>query len=275
MVEEQEVDLRNYLRGIWKVLVKNWMWIIGVTFICAVLSFLHLRNLPDAYISKALIDPAKIQKVVVENSESLKVLFKNPINPYLTEIAKRLGLKEEEGLGLVKSFKIMDKAGYLEIETIGKTPEYAKKLADLVCELVLERQNRLMQNALKIIEDEIPLIEEQIISAQKEVKSLDKKILQKEKTDSLAQSYVYQSLISSKENARKREEDLRSRLSSIKMELKYYTKPATIVAEPCLLKDKIPANKLQSLFITVGICFGIMIFLVTMVNYFKQDSSGK
>ncbi|MBN1385112.1 MAG: hypothetical protein JW983_09555 [Elusimicrobia bacterium] len=275
MMEEKEIDLRDYLRGIWKVLIRNWKLIAGVTFICGVLSFIHLRNLPDVYESKALIVPAKIQKENIETTSSIELLLKNPLNPYLKDIAKIMNLKDSAVIAITRNFEIKKVEKYLEVSAKGETPEKAKGLADLICEIILKRQNELVENALKIIEKEITRMEEQVMFVQKEVNQLNKKIAQKEKTDILAQSYVYQSLIESKENALVRRDNLLEGLRKIKMELKYDTRPAELVAAPCLLKDRIASNKLQTLFKTTGICFGVIAFLVLIVNYFKNGDRNK
>ena len=89
-MEEQEIDLRDYLR----VLKKRWKLIAGVTIVCAVISVIFVLRQPNVYQSTALIEPAKIAKAPIETAATLNVLFTNPLNPYLKKIAKKMEIKE-------------------------------------------------------------------------------------------------------------------------------------------------------------------------------------
>lgn len=273
MVEEREVDLREYVIGGLRIVRRNLIWIVGVTAIISVGSYIHLRNLPDSYESIALILPAKVSDGIVEKSDLLRILFKNPLNPYLTRIAKRLGMKEEAGIGLIGSFKIKDTEEYIEIRTHGSTPEGAKKLADLLCEMILERQNNLMEVRSEIANDEINYLSKQIISVEKEIKQLNKRISRKEKTDILAGSYVFQSLITSREYVLKRRDTLQSGLREKKIKLKYYTKPARIIAEASLLKNRMPVEKKAPFFTIMIVCFLALVFLSLIIDYFRKTPS--
>lgn len=272
-MEEREVDLRDVVIEGLRIVGRNLKWIVGITLICSVISYIHLRNLPDAYESTALIAPAKVGGSEVEGADSLKILLTNPINPYLKEIAKKMGMKEEAGIGLSGRFKVAELKPYLEIKTYGSSTKDAKQLADLICELILERQKNLMDDKIEISNDEMEYFEKEITFLEKEIDRISKSILQKEKTDILAQSYIYQSLITSKESAINRKNALQSELRKKKMDLKYYTTPAEVIAPASLLEIMQPVEKTGPFLTVTIVSFLALSVLSLIINYFKKTPS--
>ena len=266
-MEEQEIDLRDYLR----VLKKRWRLVVGITIGCAVISAVYSLLLPKVYQAAALIEPAKIQKTPIETAATLELLYKNPLNPYLKKIVKEMNLKEWQGYGLVNDFEIKDKAGFLQIVGRAKAPEESKKLVDVICSLILKRHSELMLDALKIASEETDNIRNQMSSVKSEMEHLNKKVLQKEKTEILAQSYVFQGLLTAKEDASKRLLGLEERLRQKEMELKYYTKPAEIIADATLPEFPVAPNKTKIVLIATIVGFMFSIFLVFVVEYFQKN----
>ncbi|PIU83065.1 MAG: hypothetical protein COS68_06020, partial [Elusimicrobia bacterium CG06_land_8_20_14_3_00_38_11] len=164
-MEEQEIDLRDYLR----VLKKRFGLVVWITIGCAVISVLIALILPSVYESSAIIEPAKINNVSVETSAVGELLFKNPLNPYLKDIAKQMGLKEKEAYYLPKRFEMLDKLGYIQIRGKGNTPEEAKKLVDVIVSLILKRHEKLVGNALKISDDEMSNLKAQLLNVKSEI----------------------------------------------------------------------------------------------------------
>ena len=89
----------------------------------------------------------------------------------------------------------------------------------------------MVNDTLKISNDEINNIKEQLLLVKNEITQLDKKLLQKEKTEILAQPYVFQALGQSMENTLKKQAELNERLRQKEMKLRYYTKPTIIIAK--------------------------------------------
>jgi capsular polysaccharide biosynthesis protein len=264
--EEQEFDLGEYL----KVLIKGWKLIVFITVAFTIISIVYSLLVPNVYKSIALIEPAKIQKSTVENAPTLEVLFKNPLNPYLVKIAKNLKLREEQAYSLPKRFNIVEKMGFVSVSGEGGTPKESKELVDSICSLILERYEILLKPAVEIVNNEIDFLNLQMSSTKEEIESLNKKRLTKEKTNIVAQAYIYQSMIEARENALARSANLSERLREREMEKKYFTKPATIVAEATLPEIKIAPQrrKIVSLSIFVGFIFSI--FLIFVIRYFKN-----
>ncbi|MFA5779071.1 MAG: Wzz/FepE/Etk N-terminal domain-containing protein [Elusimicrobiota bacterium] len=266
-MEEQEIDLRDYLR----VLKKRWGLVVGITIGCAVISAVYSLFLPDVYESSAIIEPAKINNVPVETSAIGELLFKNPLNPYLKGIAEQMGLKEEGAYILPEKFKMLDKLGYIQVVGKGKRPEEAKRLVDVIVSLILKRHEELVKNALEISNDEMSNLKEQLLTVKSEIEQLNKKIQQREKTDILAQSYIFQSLNQAKEDASKRQTAMESAIRAKEMELKYYTKTASVIAESVLPLMKSGPSKRNIVITATVISFFVSMFLAFVVEYFQKN----
>jgi len=266
-MEEQEIDLRDYLR----VIKKRWKLVVSFTVGCAGISAVYSLFLPNVYESSAIIEPAKINNVLVETAVIGEMLFKNPLNPYLKSIAEQMGLDEEKAYILPEKFKLLDKSGYIQIIAKGQTPIEAKKLVDVVVSFMLKRHEKLVENALEISNDDMYNLKEQLSTVKSEIEQLNKKILQREKTDILAQSYVFQSLNQAKEDASKRNTALEAAIRTKEMELKYYTKPASIIAEPALPLIKVAPSRRKIVGIVTIFGFAIALFLAFGIEYFEKN----
>lgn len=266
-MEEQEIDLRDYLR----VLKRKWKLIVRITVGCAVISAVCSLFLPNVYESLAIIEPAKINNVPLETSAIGELLFKNPLNPYLKEIAKQMGLKEKEAYILSRKFGISDKLGYIQIIGKGKSPDIAKKLTDVITSLILKRHENLIKNALEISENEMSSVKEQFLMIKNELERIDKTLFKREVATTQGQGYVFQGLIQLKENALKRQLDLEARIKSKEMELKYYTKAASIIAEPALPLEKVATSKRKIVLIVTVLGFMLSIFSAFVVEFFQKN----
>ncbi|MEW6556126.1 MAG: Wzz/FepE/Etk N-terminal domain-containing protein [Elusimicrobiota bacterium] len=266
-MQEQEIDLRDYVN----VIVKRWKLLVGLTVGCAVVSAVISLLLPPVYETTAIIEPAKIQKTPIETAEILEVLFKNPLNPYLRELLQQLGIKDgQKAYKIRKQFSIKDKVGYLLVSGKDRSPEKAKKLVDEIVSLILKRQDEIIKSALSIVDDEMNKLKEQIGSTKNEIEQLDKKFVQKEKAETMGQGLVFQSLISAKENALKRQSELEEKLRQKEMELKYSTKPATVVAESTIPKIKIAPQRSKIVLLSTIVGFMFSVFYVFIVEYFEK-----
>ena len=266
-MEEQEIDLMDYLR----VLKKKWKLIVQITVVGAVISAVISLLLPAVYQTTALIEPAKVQKVSIENDATSELLLKNPLNPYLKEIAFVMGVEEKKAYGLDKNFKIVNKIGYLSISCNSKSAEEAKKLANVICSLILKRHADLMSDVLKISEDEMNNLKEQLLLIKKDIEQVNKKLLMKEDANTQGQGLVFQGLVQSKENALKRQMELEERLRAKDIELKYYTKSAKIVAEASLPLRPLPRGRVTIVIIATLLSFFVSIFSAFIVEFFQKN----
>ncbi|MBI5574326.1 MAG: hypothetical protein HY919_07235 [Elusimicrobia bacterium] len=267
-MEEHEIDLMDYLR----VLKKRWKLVAGITIGCVVISAVYSLFLPNVYESSAIIEPAKINSVPVETSTIGELLFKNPLNPYLKGIAEQMGLKEKEAYNLPEKFKMSDKLGYIQVTAKEKSPEKAKQMADIVCSLIMERHNKLVKDGLEISNDEMSNLKEQLLTVKSEIEQLCKRSQQRESASTWGQGYVFQGLLQAKEDASKRQTALESAIRAKEMELKYYTKTASVIAEPVLPLIKSGPSKRNIVAIATILGFFISIFSAFTVEFLQKNS---
>lgn len=178
-MEEKEIDFLDYLR----VLRKRRKMLLGVIVGFFVVSLIISFLLPPVFQSSAIIEAAKIGNAPVEVSAVSELLFKNPVNPYLKEIAKNMNMDAKEVYDLPKRFEITDRLGYIQITGNGKTPEEVKKLLDTICVLILERQEKLVRYAMEISNNEMATLKDQLVAVKTEVEQLNKKTQQRERTE--------------------------------------------------------------------------------------------
>ena len=275
-MSEQEMDLSDYLI----VLKSRIKMFFCIVFVGIFITAFFLLKQSSLYQTTAVIEQAKIDKNPVESAENLDVLFKKSLNPYLRIIGAKMNVPEKEIFNLTDMFGLIDlsnpgdikvTAGYILVWGKDKTPEKAKELVDLICDLIIQRQNEIVENALKIVNDDLNDIKKQIEVIKKDVEIINSKIFQKEKTDILAQSYIFQTLAESKENALKRQYELQNRLLTKEMEMKYYTKLAALSAPASLPKVKVSSNKIKVMFISTIVSFIAAVFIVFIYDYFKKN----
>jgi len=252
------------------IVIKKWKYVAAITGSIAVLAVVYALIQPNVYQSTAIISPAKIQKSNIESAAFTEVLLKNPRNVYLFRIADELGLAHTKINDLNDKFDVSETADCFLISGRGDTPENAQKLVLGISSIIQERQNNLIKDALSITENEIDSLNLQLKRVYEEIVNLDKKISLKEKTNNVAQSYVFQALIESKESALKRETSLSEKLRQKEMEIKYFTKSASVIA-PASLPDKKIAPyraKIVIIAIVVGIIFSL--FIIFILEYFEK-----
>ncbi len=263
---DEEIDLREIV----DVIIKRRNIMLYVTAAFVILSVIFAVTRPPVYQSTALIQPALIDKKPVESAESISVLLKNPDNPYLKDIAQQIGVPERSVQGISSRFDIEDKAAYLLINGRADSPHKAKQLAELVCSLIMARQDEIVKDAIRISSGEITSVNQQMDYGKKDIEQLDKDISQKEKTTVLAQSYVFQALIQAKESKLVRQAELMDKLSTKEMEIRYFTIPAETVAAAALPQRKIGPNrtKIVLLFSLAGLALSVL--LAFGFEYFEK-----
>ncbi|OGS45211.1 MAG: hypothetical protein A2539_10295 [Elusimicrobia bacterium RIFOXYD2_FULL_34_15] len=275
-MSEQEMDLRDYLI----VVKKKKKMIVKIMVIGFLISVAIAFIQPTVYQTTAIIEQAKIERTTVESAENLETLFKQTLNPFLKILVEKMAIPEDKAFSLTQSFSITEirepnamkiSSGYLLIMGMGKTPEKAKELVDNICSMILKRENDMVQEALSIVNKDLDDLREQILNIKKDVGEIDQKIAAKEKTNILAQSYVFQTMVEAKENALKRQFDLQNRLASKEMEIKYYTKSAIIASSASLPKMRMAQNKLKFVLIITIVSYLVAIFLAFIVDYFEKN----
>ena len=268
---EEEIDIREYL----KLFKRKFKLIAGIVFVSSFAAAMISLQLPNEYLSVALIQPATLfnrlsnQKVPVETSEQLEALFKSPMSFYLTEISKRLKSEDKtvNNLDILSGrFSIKDKHGFYLISGTGNSPESAQKLTRQVCSLIIERERELSRDILKIDEDSMNDIVQQFASTEGDIAELNKKIQSKEKTENLAQSYVFRALIVAREDMLKRRAELADNLRTKEIEIKFFTKSAFIASEASLPRIKESPHRAK--IVAVVTLFG---FIFSVIFVFVQD----
>ena len=159
-MEEQEIDLRDYV----KVIVKRWWVIAGITFISVLVSGIVVLNLPKSYESTALLELANVNKKILENISVTTMIIKNLPEPYMREIARKLKLEETESniRGLAKSFELKETGKLIQIIGIQNSPDKAKELVEIISNIVIDRHDNLLQKEKDVINAEIAILDEQL-----------------------------------------------------------------------------------------------------------------
>jgi len=266
-MQEEEIDLMEYV----DVIIKRWKLVVCCVGISVLLSVIYALSRPNIYQSTALIEPALIDKQAAQNADSMEILLKNPLNPYLKNIAEKLNISESKAMSIARNFEISDKASYLLVSCTSSSPQKAKELVDIICSLILTRQNDLVKDAIQIINNELTSINQQIDYGKKELEQLDKDILQKGKTNNLAQSYVFQALIQAKEIKLKRQTELIEKLGEKEMQVRYFTKSASIIAAASVPTEKIGPNRVKMMLISVIMGVILSVFLAFVLEYFEKN----
>lgn len=271
-MEEREVDVREYIMESLRIFRKKWKFIVIFTIAFGIAAFIYTRRLKGYYESYALVKMPFSERISTDNPEKLNVLLKNPFNPYLNDIAESMNLKLEQAYGLSRMFTIDQKSDFLEVVGKNNTPEGAKKLADLICQILVRRGEEQKNLAISIIKNEMKIVDEQIILIRGEINNINKKIKNKENTSSLAQSNIYQSLYTSKidyiENLRK----LKEKYDHLNAELEYSIQSVSVVAEPSLpgLKIEPRIKNMISLWIGAGLVIAFILSLI--LAYFEEQA---
>jgi len=240
-----------------------------------VLSALISLLLPNVYQSSALISQATINKQPMESASAVYELMKNPSSPYLREIAAKIGYNGKSLEKFSKSYDISERAGYIAVEGRAESKEKARKLTRVICDIILARQNSNIKYALDIADKEMQEASSQALSVNKEIERLDRKIAEKDKTSSVAQSYVLQALIEAKENALKRQSQTNDRLRNKEMEAKYFTMAAMVIGEANLPDMKIAPQRRNIVIVSAIVGFMFSVFLAFVVEYYRKTGGLK
>lgn len=257
------------------IVIRKWKYVAAITGSIAILAVVYALIQPNIYQSTAIISPAKIQKSSIESASFTEVLLKNPRNIYLLRIADELGLAHTKIDDLKDRFDVSETADCFLISGRGDTPEDAQTLALGISSIIQERQNNLIKDALSITENEIDSLKVQLKRIYEEIANLDKKISLKEKTDNVAQSYVFQALIESKESALKRETALSEKLRQKEMEIKYFTKSASVIAPASLPEKKIAPYRAKIVIIATVVGFLVALFIAFIIEYCEKRTCGE
>jgi uncharacterized protein involved in exopolysaccharide biosynthesis len=265
-MEENEVDLRDYLR----VIAKR-RWIIIWVFLAAVIaSGVVSFSLSPVYEAESMIKIGKIRDKRLEEASSVIEIFKG--KPMLMEISERLDLPlgEEDLEKLAKRIEIREKASLLEVKGEGNTPGETVELVNCISGLILERHQGFFAEGKEILKEYIADTQEQIERIREDIKELQRRISQFETTDSEAEAMVAQGYMESLQRSLDRYNEFQTKVREKRMEEAYFTEPS-IVEVPALMPEE-PAKPRKKLNIAIAAVIGLMggLFMAFIVEYFEK-----
>ena len=150
--DEEEVDLRDYL----KVMGKR-KWTILITLIvCVFFSSLFTFLQKPVYQIKSAFEIGKTPAGLLMNPESTISLCKS--NYLSDKIAENLGLPKNERVKI----KAETKGSTIIISLESSLPEKATKIVNSIANLVVKKQNNLYQEKIEPLKNEIKGIQKQI-----------------------------------------------------------------------------------------------------------------
>ena len=150
--DEEEVDLRDYL----KVMGKR-KWTILITLIvCVFFSSLFTFLQKPVYQIKSAFEIGKTPAGLLMNPESTISLCKS--NYLSDKIAENLGLPKNERVKI----KAEIKGSTIIISLESSLPEKATKIVNSIANLVVKKQNNLYQEKIELLKNEIKGIQKQI-----------------------------------------------------------------------------------------------------------------
>lgn len=269
-MEEQEIDLDEFFRYIILVIIKRLKLIGILTGSVALIALIMFLFEKPSFESNSIIELAKMEGKSIESSEALRSLLTNPVEPYLKVLANKLNVSDDDIESFSMSFKIKDLYNYVKISAIAATPEKSKETVDTIRTLIIDRENELLKDAVSIKNTELEDLKIQVDNAEKYVDKLTEKASSKENTTILAQGYVYQAILTERQNTVSLKNVLSDKLRTKEMDIKYYTKPTKIVAESTLPKKKLKQGRVKRLFIIILITLISSILIALIIEHIEK-----
>ena len=178
-VDEDEIDLMDYIRVIWK----RKIGIIAV-FIIAVLAagLISKFVLPEVYETSSLVEIAKIKGENLENPADIIATFKQ--RAILLEIAEKVGWDKEKETdrakirGLESNLKLEkgEKGNFLKIKAKANTPEEAQKIVSAVNDILISRHKKRFTEAERLVEAEIETIKQDKEKTKKDIEKIQQSL---------------------------------------------------------------------------------------------------
>jgi len=259
--EELEIDLIDYFKVIWR---RRWSFLI-VFVIVLVLTVVITILTPKTYQSTALVKQGETTKLSVLAINSLlkqEKIFK--------ELVKKLDWPESATSDLAKKFKITEKDELIEISATERTPEGAKKIAEVISNFIVDYQNKRKVDLEFNLKAELSLLNEQIKKYEKEINELETKINALSKTNSQTQGLIIAIYINAKENLELKKDELARELNQKQQQLNSLTNETKIESPAFLPSSPIKPNKVLNL--VIGFILGIFIglFWIFVTEYFSK-----
>ena len=280
-MEDQEIDLRELVRSLVFVVKKKMKLIVLITLVSVFCAAIVLLLQGPKYESSVIIQLAKIDNKPVESAESLEILLKNPIEPYLKVLINKFNIAEKDIPAFAESFnlkvmtdkELIDKgfSEYVKISATTKKPEFSKEIVDCIRDTINFHENELIDEAMRIKRTEIDDLKRQVDTAEKDIEKMTAKSITKENTSVVAQAYVYQSIIAERDTTIALRNSLKDKLRSKEMDMNYYTKSVKVVAESTVPKSKIRQHRLQSLLIISFVFLFVALLLSIAIDYFENN----
>jgi uncharacterized protein involved in exopolysaccharide biosynthesis len=262
--EELEIDLMDYIRIIWRRKISILIILVLVIIVALILTF----TLPKTYKSSLMVRSGRIQNMEIENLKAIIQVFNQ--ETVLGEVAKKMGLKEDE-IKLAKSrFKLIEANGLLEIDGFGRSPDKAFETTQIVWNVLSDHHSLLFKATKEAQEQQITDLKNTVGSLNKEISDYEGQIKMIIRTQSEAQGRIAAALISNIETKKSQKKSYEQLLLQKQQELvsqTFETKvevPATTPIRP------VKPNKIINMI--AGIILGLFIgvFYAFAAEYWQK-----
>jgi uncharacterized protein involved in exopolysaccharide biosynthesis len=137
----------------------------------------------------------------------------------------------------------------------------------------VDYQNARESFAKEQIDAEISDLKKQIGQTEVLENEINKKVVAKEKTDSLAQSYVYQSLVVDRQNLQSKRYELQGALSLKNIESAYGTTKAKVLVAPALPLVKVGPQRKKIIASSFFIGLFLALIIAFLLDHYESKSS--
>ena len=266
MLQEQEIDLLDIVR----VIKRQLRWIGICALIGVVGGFYSVITQEMPYVARSTIKLASISGNLAEDMRVVDALLEDVAGPIIKSARERMQYapdKDADIAGNVK-IKIIGKE-YAEVSARGLTPQEAQDKTVASRDAIMEYLNNRVKTALDMNQREEVKLKKQLEQLDVELGDIAKKSVQREKTENLAQSNVFQALQAARKDIFEKRSQTAQRLYDLELDREYNTKPAQVVSGPLLPKGKIKTYKDV---VPMGIIFGLLcgVLLAFPIDFFKR-----
>jgi len=170
MVEEEEIDLRDYIN----VLLKR-KWLIIIIFLIAVVTaaIISYAILPSIYQSSITFKIAEVDGLLLFNASEIENEIKSDY--VLQEVIKELKLKLTPGeLAKIIKIETIDNKGYVKVTVENTSPELARDIAFSLVNQFIKLNQQYYQEKIALLEKEKQSIEKQMALEREKIDEAEK-----------------------------------------------------------------------------------------------------
>ena len=173
--EEEEISLFD----LWAKLREGGRWVLGGVLIGGLGAGALLVVIPPTYQASALLQTGKVAGAVIEDVSMMVERLKSP--SFLVDVAKDVEdqrwlelIENGEGAAVLTAQVPKTSPSMVEVKVRGRSPEYAKKIAEDATAKVIKRQDELSAQAIQKINFDLAVAKEKLVKAEQDLATLNK-----------------------------------------------------------------------------------------------------